>query len=186
MAGQVNIAGLSWDIAIPEVLSGTQQWVLSAMQKHGPELVKMLWRVLANEQDVCDAYQDTFLKLAHYESGQKPQYVKAYVFRTAANTALSMLRHKIAERNRAQMLQIQSTTNSAFDLNSGLMQEKLRSCIARLPKNLREVVTFHDLAELPYGQVGKILDITPATARVYRCKAIRILAAWMNRSEDEI
>ncbi len=183
MAGQVNIAGLTWDVSIPEVLSGTQRWVLSAMQKHGPELVTMLWRILANEQDVCDAYQDTFLKLAHYQAGQKPQYVRAYVFRTAANTALSMLRHKIVERNRVRMLQTQSTT-TANDLNSGLLQEKLRSCISRLPHNLREVVTLHDLAELPYGQVGKILDITPATARVYRCKAVRLLAVWMNKSEN--
>jgi RNA polymerase sigma factor (sigma-70 family) len=186
MAGQVNIAGLSWDIAIPEVLSGTQRWVLSAMQKHGPELVTMLWRILGNEQDVCDAYQDTFLKLAHYEAGQKPQYVRAYVFRTAANTALSMLRHKIVERNRVQMLQMQSTTHTTGDLNSAWLRDKLRSCLARLPQNLREVVTFHDLAELPYGQVGKILDITPATARVYRCKAIRLLALLMNKNEDEI
>jgi RNA polymerase sigma factor (sigma-70 family) len=184
MAGQINISGLTWDIGIPEVLSGTQRWVLSAMQKHGPELVTMLWRILANEQDVCDAYQDTFLKLAHYESGQKPQYVRAYVFRTAANTALSMLRHKITERNRVRMLQVQYQTNTNGDLNSAWLRDKLRCCIARLPDSLREVVTLHDLAELPYRQVGKILDITPATARVYRCKAIRLLAAWMNRSEN--
>jgi RNA polymerase sigma factor (sigma-70 family) len=186
MAGQVNIAGLSWDIAIPEVLSGTQRWVLSAMQKHGPELVTMLWRILGNEQDVCDAYQDTFLKLAHYEAGQKPQYVRAYVFRTAANTALSMLRHKIIERNRVRTLQMQSPTNTNGDLNTVWLRDRLRCCIAKLPRNLREVVTLHDLAELPYGQVGRILDITAATARVYRCKAIRLLAAWMSKSEDEI
>jgi len=184
MAGQINISGLTWDVRIPEVLSGTQRWVLSAMQKHGPELVTMLWRILGNEQDVCDAYQDTFLKLAYYEAGQKPQSVRAYMFRTAANTALSMLRHKIVERNHVQMLQIQSTTHITADLNSAWLRDKLRSCLARLPQNLREVVTLHDLAELPYGQVGKILDITAATTRVYRCKAIRLLAAWMNRSEN--
>jgi RNA polymerase sigma-70 factor (ECF subfamily) len=184
MAAQVNIAGLTWDITIPEVLSGSQRWILSAMQKHGPELVTMLWRILGNEQDVCDAYQDTFLKLAHYNRQYKPQCVKAYVFRTAANTALSMLRHKIIERNRVKILQMHSATSTAEDLNSALLRDKVRWCISRLPQNLREVVTLHDLGELPYGQVGKILDITPATARVYRCKAIRLLAVWMNKSED--
>ena len=184
MAAQVNIAGLAWDITIPEVLTGTQRWVLSAMQKHGPELVTMLWRILANEQDVCDAYQDTFLKLAHYHAQQKPECVKAYVFKTAANTALSMLRHKIIDRTHVKMLKPRTATTPTNDLNSALLQDKLRSCIARLPENLRQVVTLHDLAELPYGQVGNILGITPATARVYRCNAIRLLAVWMNRSED--
>ncbi len=68
------------------------------MQSWGPELVTMLWRILGNEQDVCDAYQNTFLKLAHFEGGRKPEHIKAYVFRSAANVAISMLRRRIAER----------------------------------------------------------------------------------------
>ena len=98
MTGNANNCGLSWDFVLPESLSGTQRWVLSAMQNYGQQLVTMLWRMLGNEQDVCDAYQDTFLKLAHYEGGQKPEYVKAYIFRSASNVAMSMLRHRIIER----------------------------------------------------------------------------------------
>ena len=30
-------------------------------------------------------------------------------------------------------------------------------------------------------QTGRILGISAATARVYRCKAIRLLAMWMNK-----
>ena len=55
----------------------------------------------------------------------------------------------------------------------------MRIHIARLPEHLRDVVILHDLAELPYQQVAKILGIATATARVYRRRAIQILAVWL-------
>jgi len=186
MTGKANSYELIWDFAIPESLSGTQRWVLSAMQSHGQELVTMLWRILGNEQDVCDAYQDTFLKLAHYKGGQKPKYVKAYIFRSASNVAISILRRRITERK--SLSEANAANNNinflANELNSRYLQESLRCSIAELPEHLRSVVILHDLAELPYAQVGKILGITAATARVYRCKAIQLLAVWMSKEKD--
>lgn len=59
-------------MAAADSVAVSQRWVLAAMQKHGPSLVAMLWRILGNEQDVCDAYQDTFVQLAHSRDGQVP------------------------------------------------------------------------------------------------------------------
>ena len=54
----------------------------------------------------------------------------------------------------------------AHELDTKLLQERLRSAVSRLPEYLREVVILRDLAELPYAGVGKILGISAATARV--------------------
>jgi len=184
MIGRVDSIGLMWDFAIPASLTGTQRWVLSTMQNHGQELVTMLWRILGNEQDVCDAYQDTFLKLAHYHGGQRPQYVKAYIFRTASNVAISMIRRKITERkNLPQIADDKKIKTPESELDSANLQEKLRFNIARLPEHLRSVVTLHDLGELSYHQVGMMLSISQATVRVYRCKAVQLLAVWMKKNE---
>jgi RNA polymerase sigma factor (sigma-70 family) len=201
MSGKTVSSGLIWDFAIPESVPASQRWILSTMQSYGPELVTMLWRILGNEQDVCDAYQDTFLKLAHYDGGKKPEHVRAYVFRSANNVAISMLRHRIAERrklsaaftagrgagkNFESKVQNDSSVNStANELDSRYLQETLRCCIAQLPEHLRNVVTLRDLAEMSYAQIGRILGITAATARVYRCKAIQLLAVWMSRGKEE-
>ena len=67
----------------------------------------------------------------------------------------------------------------AGELDAKLLQEELRGAISKLPEYLRDVVALRDLAELPYTQVGRILGITAAAARVYRFKAITLLAAWM-------
>jgi len=174
-------------VLINEAVSEDQRWILSTMHKHGQELIALLWRILGNEQDVCDAYQDTFLQLAHYEGGQKPKHVKAYIFRTANNVAISMLRRRIAERRRMSNLKFQiSNLKSqipAKELDSKYLQESLRCCIAQLPEHLRNVITLRDLAELSYAQIGGILGISAATARVYRCKALQILTILMGREE---
>ena len=181
--------GICWDAIAAESVVANQRWVLSAMQKHGPALITMLWRILANEQDVCDAYQDTFLKLAHYQDGQRPHKIKPFVFRAATNVAISMLRRKklrikahqiIADRTRQR-----SRPDRDSDLDARQLQELLRTNIARLPHRLQSVVVLKDLAELPYDQVAKALGISVGTTRVYRCRAIRLLNSWMAKQEEE-
>ncbi|MGA2916721.1 MAG: RNA polymerase sigma factor [Sedimentisphaerales bacterium] len=175
---------LLWDFALPESLVASQKWVLGTMQSCGPELITMLWRILGNEQDVCDAYQDTFLRLAHCENGIKPRNIKAYLFRSASNTAISILRRRLIERkNLPEIAAVQKTETTADDLDSNNLQQQLRCNIARLPEYLRQVITLHDLAEFSYAQAAKILGITETSARVYRHKAIQLLAVWMNKEE---
>ena len=70
------------------------------------------------------------------------------------------------------------------DFDAQYLTEKLRAMIADLPEHLRSVITLHDLGELPYPEVARILRISTGTARVYRCKAVQLLAAWMNREEQ--
>ena len=190
MAGKAVSYGLIWDFAISQSVDQSQRWVLSAMQHYGQELVRMLWRILGNEQDVCDAYQDTFLRLAHYEGRRKPEHIKAYVFRTANNTAISMLRRRIAERKVVGCHFAKGTRSGnsislpANELDSKYLQETLRCCITQLPEHLRNVITLRDLAELSYARIGAILGISASTARVYRCKALQLLAAWMDKEKE--
>lgn len=181
----VNCEAVS-DLIGSQSLADDQRWILSTMQKYGPGLITMLWRILGKEQDVCDAYQDTFLRLAHYEGGQKPECVKAYIFRTASNIAISMLRQKNAERNiliKSQDLRAAASLQPVELVDSNYLQESLRDCIARLPEYLRNIIILHDLAELSYSETAKLLRISAASARVYRCKAIQLLAVWMAKEE---
>ena len=173
---------LSYDPALLESVELSQGWVLSTMQKHCQSLVAMLWRILGNEQDVCDAYQDTFLRLAHYRNGEKPEHIKAYIFRTAGNIAITILRRKLIDAramNAVAKVSAAGSEDFTTELDTKYLRQSLRCAIAQLPEYLRNVVIFRDLAELPYIQVGKILGISAATARVYRHKAVQLLSVWM-------
>ncbi|MEA1952481.1 MAG: RNA polymerase sigma factor [Planctomycetota bacterium] len=186
MFGKAVSYDLFWDPTACEAVEADQKWILAAMQTHGPELVTLLWRILGNEQDVCDAYQTTFLRLAHRQGAQKPRQIRAYLFRTASNTAITMLRRRMAENRTLSDLDLPTdhdkTASNDFDTQQ--LAESLRCHLAELPDHLRSVVTLRDLGELPYAEVARIMGVSTGTARVYRCKAVQLLAAWMNKEES--
>ena len=187
MGTEATSWGLCWDLSAADSVAASQRWVLAAMQSHGPELVRLLWRILGNESDVCDAYQDTFVQLSRRE--QAPADVRAFVFRSAANTAISMLRRR-RQQQRASERALQDgaaevKADFGRDLDEQQLRDRLRGMVARLPERLRDVVVLKDLAELPYSHVSRMLGMSEATARVYRCRAIHLLGGWMARQEED-
>ncbi len=187
MFGKAVSYDLLWDSAACQAVDASQRWIVTAMQKHGHELVTMLWRILGNEQDVCDAYQTIFLRLAHLDDSRKPRWIKAYLFRTASNTAITMLRERLVEKktlsNMTQAAEEPQVTGKDFDTKH--LAESLRQHVAQLPEHLRNVIMLRDFGELSYPEVARILGVSAGTARVYRCKAVQLLAIWMNTEDDQ-
>ena len=173
---------LLWNISNAAEIAADQRWVLTAMTKHGHVLVQTLWRILGNESDLCDAYQETFLKLAGNRQEPESGKIKAYLFRTASIAAIDILRKR---RNRKRLHDDFSRTldhgyksdSNYFDMEN--LVESLRCQLSRLPENLQQVIMLRDLGEMPYRQVAEVLGITPESARVYRRRAIIMLSEMM-------
>lgn len=178
---------LTLDLCRVEGVEKSQRWILSAMQTHGPVLVTVLWRILGCEEDVCDVYQETFLRLAHLPDQRRPVNLRPYLFRTAVNIAVSMLRRRQIEKKFQQALSkdcpVTVCPDPAGYMDAAMLQQQLRQAISRLPDYLGDVIVLKDLAEMPYAEVAKILGITSTAARVCRHKAIRLLSRWMSTSK---
>lgn len=179
---------LTFDLTWLDSIEHSQRWVLVCMQEHGPALVTVLWRILGNEQDVCDAYQETFLRLANLPGKAKPDNPKGYLFQAASNIAVSMLRRKQVQRKHQSDLSKKyapAVSDPVRDLDAKLLQQQLRDAIAELPGHLSDVLILRDIAELPYSQVAQMLGIRSSAARVYRHKAVKLLAEWMSSSNEQ-
>lgn len=184
MFGRAVSYDLFWDSAACQAVDESQRWIVVAMQKYGHELVTMLWRILGNEQDVCDAYQTIFLRLAYLDESRKPQWIKAYLFRTASNVAITLLRERQVEKKTLSILSQEDEPQvTERDFDAKHLAESLRQHVARLPEHLRNVIMLRDFGELSYSEVARVLGVSAGTARVYRCKAVQLLAMWMNNEE---
>ncbi len=172
----------------PDATSGcasvAHAWVLRVMSSEGPGIIRMLWRLLGREHDVLDAYQDCFCKLATISGAKRLRNAKAYAYRTAGNIAIEMLRKR--KRHKDHQPRVFAATRGAVDdAASGgeppiVQSAALSDAIARLPEHLRNVITLRDLGRMSYADVGRTLNITPATARVYRRHGIVKLAELLD------
>jgi len=175
-----DVSAILGSIDLSQVRS-SHGWVLRVMRTDGPALVRLLWRMLGREQDVLDAYQDTFCRLIGMGDSQTAEPPRGYIFRAAMNIALDMRRRR---KVRVEHLESAALARAVPFPESGVekvgstsLVEELRAAIEELPQRLRDVVVLRDLAEMSYRDVARILGITGGTARVYRREAIVALAA---------
>lgn len=176
----------SWNLPVADAEAPPPcAWLETVVQVHGPGVRRMLRRMLGNEDDALDAYQDCLCQLARRSvdpGAPGPLHCAVgYAYRTAANLALETIRSR--RRRAAHWDRVVATVRSRRDerndepargveTNQAHLLHRLGRAVHALPRHLREVVVLRDLGELSYNRVAGILGIQPTTARVYRRQAI--------------
>lgn len=149
--------------------------------------MRMLYRLLGNEADAMDAFQDCFCRLAVRGEALGVMEKRAYLYRTAGNIAIEMLRsrhRRAAHQKPLATFQAMSRNPESTMIEPDNRESALRTAIARLPPHLRNVILLRDLSSFSYQEVAKMLGIDPATARVYRRHAVVKLAEWLTPGES--
>jgi len=180
-------------------------WIKPIIDTEGPAILRMLWRILGQEQDVLDAYQDCFCKLVVRGKSSDLKNIKAYAYRTASNIAIEMLRSRKRRAEHWPRIAVdRSSRDPDPDPDLSIGQEtfgpersdgrhgvassqaanRLQQALVQLPTHLRNVVVLRDLSKMSYEQVGRTLGIEPTTARVYRRHAIIKLADLIKEDEN--
>lgn len=168
--------------------AGPHVWIARLMDRDGPGIVRMLRRIIGNEQDVMDAYQDCFCKLAQRPTGNRPANARAYAYRTAGNIAIELIRTRKRRSEHQPAIAEHQRNTCGAEIEEGLsvdQMDSLRGAIASLPHYLRNVIVLRDLSWMSYREVGKTLGIDPATARVYRRHAVVKLAELLGGEAEE-
>ncbi|MCC7293135.1 MAG: RNA polymerase sigma factor [Phycisphaerales bacterium] len=171
-------------------------WIEKIICSDGSAILRMLWKLLGNEQDVLDAYQDCWCSLAALAQPEGLRSARAFAYRTATNIAIEMIRRKARRRDHWGDV-VQSRTRETQPVEGGRVDGSpgedprggdspvnLRGAIARLPQHLQNVIVLRDLGRLSYKEVARILGIEGGTARVYRRQAVVRLAEILHERPD--
>jgi len=164
------------------VVASPHGWVLKLMEREGPALTRMLWRMLGREVDVLDAYQDCFCKLATCRTARSARKARAYLYRTASNVAIEVLRKRKCRQKHwpavVQACEARPVREPVCEDDNERFSE-LREAIHRLPPHMRNVLMLREFGGLSYREVARTLGIDHATARVYRRAAVVKLGRMM-------
>ncbi len=171
----------TWNLEIkPDPSCGRLAWLDELHAAHGAGLRRMLRRMLGNEDEALDVYQDCLHHLARRADSARLRSARAYAYQTAANLATETIRRRGRRAAHWEAIVSDQRRRTASCDGSRLhttpdrrpTTAKLRSAVSGLPKHLRDVIVLRDLSGLPYRQVASILGIQDTTARVYRRQAV--------------
>ena len=131
------------------------------MAEHGPVVMRVCRAVLP-APDAEDAWAETFLAaLRAYPKLRPDSNVRGWLATIAYRKAIDQIRAKA----RAP-LPIDELPEGAAAVDSAPPPDaELRAALAALPEKQRRAVIYHYLADLPYAEVGVLLETNETAAR---------------------
>ena len=129
--------------------------------EHGPVVLRVC-RAMLSPLDADDAWSETFVSaLRAYPDLRPDSNVRGWLVTIAYRKALDQIRAKSrAPQPTSALPEVASPDESAAGLDA-----QLRSALQALPAKQRGAVIYHYLADLPYSEVGVLLETNEAAAR---------------------
>jgi RNA polymerase sigma factor (sigma-70 family) len=128
--------------------------------EHGPVVIRVC-RAMLGPDDAQDAWSETFVAaLRAYPDLRPDSNVRAWLLAIAHNKAIDLIRRRNrAPRPTAELPEIPVLVDPPDT------DPALRRALAALPPKQRGAVVFRYLADLPYAEIGVLLESNEAAAR---------------------
>ncbi len=136
------------------------------------EVYTLCLRILEDPNDAADATQDTYLKLWRgLKSFRGDAMFSTWLYRVAANAALSRHRGRKRRRFHEQEMSEAVTTDPVRDSTEAAVEARLdarrvEAALATLPDHYRSAVLLRDVYGLSIEEIAKQLKISEAAAKV--------------------
>lgn len=137
---------------------------------HNRVLVAFLASRLGNEEEAMEVAQEAYVKLLQLDRPGAVSFLRAYLFRTAANLAVDRLRR----RSRVQRLEPVYDEDELTDTRSPSRQaiaseelEIVRRALLELPERYRQAFLMRRIDELDTTTIGQRLGIKETQVRTY-------------------
>jgi RNA polymerase sigma-70 factor (ECF subfamily) len=171
------VTGTSADTPDPELAVAIKQSDADAFKilyyRYYEQLFRFLWHKTRDHETSKDLVQELFFRVwKNRESVDPSKSIKAYLYKTASNLAIDLLRKKTTEQAYALENPVEETSapEAQFDL-----EEKARAAIDSLPEHIHTVFCLSRIEGLKYTEIAETLHISVKTVESRMSKALKIL-----------
>ncbi len=134
------------------------------LDREGPSVWRIIFRVLGNAADAEECYQEAFLAALELSRRQPVQNWHGLLQRLAAARAVDRLRHRYRrdKRELAADWEVVPTAgpNPGQAAEEAELSLQLRAALARIPPQQAEVFCLHCLEDWSYGEIAGELAIS--------------------------
>lgn len=154
--------------------------VEQAVERYGPLVMSLIWRINGNHDETADLYQEVFVKFHETTSERGPlQQPKAWLCRTAINAALDVNRQRTRFVSWSESAEQPHNEEANDALDNGLMVEKIRQLTVDLPERRREVFVLRYFQGYSFAQIAQLLNCSAGAARAAAFQAAKQIRGWL-------
>lgn len=160
--------------AAPTEGRGRSHALSKLFEEHNRTLHSFLLTRLRNEQEAREVAQEAYVRLLQLDRPGTISFLRAYLFKTAANLAVDRIRQQV---NRARLDQIAPQTEPVDRLSPDhrLMATEdldvLERALFELPHSHRRAFMLHRFEEWPTAEIARDLGVRERSVRNYITRA---------------
>jgi RNA polymerase sigma-70 factor (ECF subfamily) len=158
--------------------------VTRLFREHNEALVRFLALRLRSQQEAKEVAQEAYVRLLKLDQPGAVGFLRAFLFKTAANLAVDRIRHEQMARRIAreskflEELSVQPTPEqSATDAQELTLAERL---IDELPPKCRRAFLLHKVYGLGFADIAKQMGLGERMVRTYVCRAVLFCRAGID------
>ncbi len=169
MKGQLNINSVPTDQSrlIERVQQGDEAAFYAFYKMHARYIAGVAYRLLAENQEVDDVVQETFITAAQKVHQLKaPEHARPWLVKIAVRHAHKHLarRRRAEKRQQADELEVPGKT----DMRLASLVDDLRDALLRIPRKMVEPWILHRLEGMTIEEAATACNISAATVIPYR------------------
>jgi RNA polymerase sigma-70 factor (ECF subfamily) len=159
----------------------------SIINKHGPAVWQTAYRLLGNNTDAADCFQETFVSALEVSRRQRVRSFSALLARLATTRAIDRLRKRFRHfqvcTDAADLAAVPSANpGPAQKAQSRELATRLRKALTQLPPQEAQVFCLRCLNDMSYRQIAKELGIKTKTTGVLLHRARKKLRDFLEVS----
>ena len=161
----------------PPAEEATRQSVLSRLfEEHNQRLIGFLRTRLQSEQEAREVAQESYARLLNLGQPETLGFLRAYLFKTAANLAIDRIRHRSTVRAvepQLQASQEMAEPRTPEDLTSTGQQAALASrFLQELPESCRRAFLLYRVHDMSISDVANQMGVSQRMIRYYVVQAM--------------
>jgi len=138
----------------------------SLVREHGGPVWRLARRLLDDEADAADCFQETFIAALRASRSGPVANWPGLLRKVCTARAVDLLRRRIRDRRRTASLEAAgplagADTDPADALVGRELATRLRTALAALPRQQAEVFTLTVVEQLPHAEVATLCGLTP-------------------------
>lgn len=135
----------------------------STIEEHGPRIWNIVYRILGNEADASDCFQEVFVTAVKTSRKQKIRNMQAFLSRVATQRGIDLLRKRKPHFRLHRLGDDDKTPGTepapVMRMQSKELSEQLRVALSKIAQQEAEVFCLRILNEYSYRQIAEELKL---------------------------